>query len=196
MSNVDARMLTRASFLACVWSAIKCLDVLGWIWFVCLFIQNRKFITQSTLSCHLCIDNCSRIKNQDRPWDPDFHWGPFAIRPRRISGRAAIIFIINVWMCQDGDFVCLFIYLEQKVYYIVNTLLSPMHRQLLQDKNPRQALGSLFSLGSFCNQSKTNFRRSLDSTQSKKNFYQKNQKIYFTQKMFQTKKIFCKFFFF
>ena len=30
------------------------------------------------------------------------------------------------------EFVCLFaVYLEQKVYYIVNTLLSPMYRQLL-----------------------------------------------------------------
>ena len=38
--------------------------------------------------------------------------------------------------------VCLFVYLEQRVYYIVNILLSPMHRQLLQDKNPRQALGA------------------------------------------------------
>ena len=50
------------------------------ILFVCLFVYlEHRIITQSTLSCHLCIDNCSGIKTQDRPWEPDFHWGPFAI---------------------------------------------------------------------------------------------------------------------
>ena len=33
-------------------------------------------------------------------------------------------------------------YVEQRVYYIINTHLSSIYTQLLKDKNPKQALGS------------------------------------------------------
>ena len=27
------------------------------------------------------------LKTQDRPWEPDFHWGPFAICPRHTGSE-------------------------------------------------------------------------------------------------------------
>merc|ERR1712121_332573 len=86
-----------------------------------------------------------------------------------------IIILIYVWMC-------LFIYLEQKVYYIVNTLLSPIHRQLSRIKyQHRLFIGVLFQLGP------RHFSGKPHITQSKKKkLLKKIKKKNFTQKMFQT----------
>ena len=63
-----------------------------WEHLIILFVYlEQRVITQSTLSCHLCIYNCSRIKTQDRPWEPDFHWGPFATCPRHTGSEGYLL---------------------------------------------------------------------------------------------------------
>ena len=119
---------------------------------ICLFIyleQKVYYIVNTLLSpMHRQL---SRMIYQER-LSNDFHWGPSTISPK---GQDVI-----------QESLCLFIYLEQKVYYIVNTLLSPMHRQLSRIKyQDRLFIGVLFQLAQDV------FQESLDITQSKKIFY-------------------------
>ena len=95
-----------------------------------------------------------------------FHWGPSTISP----------------MAQDviQESLCLFIYLEQKVYYIVNTLLSPMHRQLSMMKyQHRLLIGVLFSI-----KDQDIFQESLILSSEKINLTKKIKKIILPKKNF------------
>merc|ERR1711888_511080 len=93
----------------------------------------------------------------------------------------------NLNICLDV-FVCLFIYLEHKFYYIVNTLLSPMHRQVSRIKyQHRLFIGVLFQIGP------RHFSGKPHITQSKKNFFTKKiKKIILPKKCFRQKNFFQK----
>ena len=62
-----------------------CLDGFG----LCVYLFRTKSLLHSQHSpvTYVYIDSCSRIKTQDRPWEHDFHWGPFAICPKNTGSE-------------------------------------------------------------------------------------------------------------
>ena len=82
----------------------------------CLFVylEQKVYYIVNTLLSPMYRTIALGFKTQDRPWEPDFHWGPFAISPRQraVRGRSFRYIYLYIKLHKIGYsiFIIFFIY--------------------------------------------------------------------------------------